>query len=163
MEQNRTIKIRAGDDEVIEFTEKSISKSNLISGIIGDYPGDSEIPLKKVNGKILKKIKEYLDHYQDTNPKSVERPLKSLNFKECVDEWDYNYTNEDVDFLLELIDAASHMDIKPLLELLAAKLGSKIQNITTEKIRNKFGIHEKFTEAELASIYKDKERLADAL
>ena len=163
MDQSRVVKIRAGDDTVLEFNEKSISRSALISGILGDYPEDSEIPLKTVNGKTLAKIKEYLDHYQNIEPDRVERPLKSLNFKECVNEWDFNYTNVDVDFLFDIIEAASHMDIKPLLELLAAKLGNKIQNISTEKIRNKFNIQGEFTEEEKTQIAEDKQTLAKIL
>ena len=163
MDQGRVVKIRTSDDQVLEFDEKSISKSALISGILGDYPEDSEIPLKTVNGKTLTKIKEYLDHYQDNEPNPVERPLKDLDFKNCVNEWDYNYTNEDVDFLFDIIEAASHMDIKPLLELIAAKIGNKIQNITTEKIRNKFNIHGDFTDEEKQQITKDKQVLAESL
>ena len=156
MDGDKTIKVRSNDGVVEELTNKAAERSTLLKGVIEDYPENSEFPLNNVNAKTLKKIKEYLDHYKDKDPKPVERPLKSLNFKECVDEWDYNFLDLDIDSLFELVNGANYMDIKPLLEILSAKIGCKIKNITTETIRNEFDIHDKFTPEEEEQILKDK-------
>ena len=41
--------------------------------------------------KKLKKITVYLEHYEGTNPIDLKYPLPSNNFKECVNDWDFNY------------------------------------------------------------------------
>ena len=110
--------------------------------------------LKKIN-YILKKIKEYLEHYENNEPKEIERPLPSQNFKECVDEWDNNFIDVDLDLIFELILGANYMDIKPLLELASAKVASIIKGKTTEEIRKTFGITNDFTPEEEQQIIEE--------
>ena len=66
--------------------------------------------------------------------------MKNINFIECVPEWDYNYLGENIDLIFGLLDGSNYMDIKPLLELISAKLGSKIKGMTSDKIKQDFEI-----------------------
>ena len=87
MDVDKTIKVKSNDDKVVvELSTKAASKSGLLKGIIEDYPEDSEFPLTSVDGKTLEKVKEYLTHYQDEDPKNIEKPLKSNKFEECANE-----------------------------------------------------------------------------
>ena len=81
-------------------------------------------------------------HYQDVEePPKIAKPLKSNDFKECCeDEWDYNFVGDNNDEILALIRASNYLDVKPLLELLSAKVACKIRGTTTESIRKDFGI-----------------------
>ena len=155
MDDDLLIKIKASDGKVVEITKKAIFKSGLLKGIMEDYPDNTEFPLNQVNGAILEKIKEYLIHYQDIEPEKIEIPLKSINFKECVSEWDYNYLGDNIDLIFQILNASNYMDIKPLFELVSAKLGSKIKGITSEKVKNDFEIPEP-NEEEQEQIIKDK-------
>ena len=129
----------------------------LVKGIIEDYPDDAEVPLNNVKSNILKKIKEYLDHYQDTDPKEIERPLASQNFQECVDPWDFEFINVDLDLIFEIILAANYMDIKPLLELASSK------GKTPEEIRKTFNIQKEFTPEEEQQIREENQWCLDNL
>ena len=115
MEGDKKITLVSSDGEKIEISSKAVQKSVLVKGIIEDYPDDAEVPLNNVKSNILKKIKEYLEHYENSEPKEIERPLPNPEFKECVDEWDYNYINVELEMIFEIILGANYMDIKPLL------------------------------------------------
>ena len=154
MDVEKTIKVKSSDGKVIELSTKAASKSKLLSGVIQDYPEDSEFPLNKINGETLEKVKEYLVHYQDSEPKQIEKPLPR-DFKDCVDEWDYKFIGDDNAQILAIISAANFMDIKPLLELAAAKVATLIRGTTTESIRKDFEIKD-FSKEEEDQMEKDK-------
>ena len=122
MDSDKKITLVSSDGEKVEISSKAVQLSTLVKGIIEDYPDDAEVPLNNVKSNILKKIKEYLDHYENQEIKEIERPLPSQNFKECVNEWDFDYINVDIDLIFDLILGANYMDIKPLLELASAKV-----------------------------------------
>ena len=132
-----------------------MQKSILVKGIIEDYPDDVEVPLKNVKGVILRKIKEYLEHYENEEPKVIERPLPSQDFKDCVSEWDYNYINIDLSLVFDIILGANYMDIKQLLELASAKIASIIKGKNTEEIRKNFNITDDFTSEEEQQIIEE--------
>jgi S-phase kinase-associated protein 1 len=157
MDSGKTIKVKSSDGKVIELSTKAASRSKLLSGIIEDFPEDSEFPLNKINGATLEKVKEYLSHYQDSEPRQIEKPLQK-DFKDCVDEWDYKFIGDDNSQILALIFAANFMDIKPLLELAAAKVATLIRGTTTESIRKDFDIKD-ISEEEDKQMQKDKSYL----
>ena len=154
MDIEKTIKVKSSDGKVIELSTKAASKSKLLSGVIQDYPEDSEFPLNKINGETLEKVKEYLVHYQDSEPRQIEKPLPK-DFKDCVDEWDYKFIGDDNTQILAIIFAANFMDIKPLLDLAAAKVATLIRGTTTESIRKDFEIKD-FSKEEEKQMENDK-------
>ena len=154
MDVEKTIKVKSSDGKVIELSTKAASKSKLLSGVIQDYQEDSEFPLNKINGETLEKVKEYLVHYQDSEPRQIEKPLPK-DFKDCVDEWDYKFIGDDNTQILAIIFAANFMDIKPLLELAAAKVATLIRGTTTESIRKDFEIKD-FSKEEEKQMENDK-------
>ena len=155
MDADKKITLTSSDGEKVEISSKAVQRSVLVKGIIEDYPDDAEVPLNNIKSNILKKIKEYLEHYENAEPKEIERPLQSQNFKECVDEWDFNYIEVDLDFIFELILGANYMDIKPLLELASAKVASIIKGKSTEEIRKTFNITNDFTPEEEQQIIEE--------
>ena len=155
MDVDKKITLVSSDGKKVEISNKAVQRSVLVKGIIEDYPDDAEVPLNNVKSDILNKIKEYLEHYENTEPKEIERPLPSQNFKECVDEWNYYYIDVDLDLIFELILGANYMDIKPLLELASAKVASIIKGKTTEEIRKTFGITNDFTPEEEQQIIEE--------
>ena len=166
MDAEKMIKVKAADGKLVELSTKAATKSSVLKGLIEDYPENDELPLPEntVNGNELEKIKDYLMHYQDVEePPKIPKPLKSNEFKECcVDEWDYNFVGDNNNEILALIRAANYLDIKPLLELLSAKVACKIRGTTTESIRKDFGI-ENINKDEEAQINADKKYLEENL
>ena len=151
---DKLITLVSSDGEKMQISAKAAQRSQLVKGIIEDYPDDAEVPLNNVKSNILKKIKEYLDHYQDSDPKEIERPLASQNYQECVD---------DLDLIFEIILADNYMDIKPLLEFASSKVASIIKGKTPEEIRKTFNIQNDFTPEEEQQIREENQWCLDNL
>ena len=113
---------------------KAAMISNLIRNYIKDYP-NAELYLKNIRHSIIIKIKEYLEHYTHNIPKKIEMPLPNKDFKDCIDEWDYDFINCDTETILELMVAANFLDINSLLYLTSAKIASLIKGKNSEEIR----------------------------
>ena len=140
LENDTKVILISSDGEKIEISAKAAMRSTLIKDSIQDCRDDIiEFTANNVKGNILKKIVEYLEHYKDTEPKEIERPLPSQNFKECVDEFDFNFTDIDLNMIFEIVLASNYLDIKPLLELANAKVASILKGKTTEEIRRTRG------------------------
>ena len=153
----------SSEGEKMQISVKAAQRSQMIKRIIDDFPNETEIPLENVRSNILKKIKEYLDHYQDTDPKEIERPLASQNYQECVDPWDFEFINVDLDLIFEIMLASNYMDIKPLLELATSKVASIIKGKTPEEIRKTFNIQKEFTPEEQQQIREENQWCLDNL
>ncbi len=80
-----------------------------------------EIPLK-VSQEVLKKVIEFCEYHAENEFPEIEKPLKSSNMQEVVDEWDAKFVEVDMEFLFELILAAKDMEIKSLMDLTCAKV-----------------------------------------
>ena len=160
---DKLITLVSSDGEKMQISAKAAQRSQLVKGIIEDYPDDAEVPLNNVKSGILKKIKEYLEHYQDSDPKEIERPLASQNYQDCVEPWDYEFINVDLDLIFEIILAANYMDIKPLLELASSKIASIIKGKTPEEIRKTFNIQNDFTPEEEQQIRDENQWCMDNL
>jgi len=85
--------------------------------------------------------------------------LKSENFKDCVDLWDFNYIGENFTLINSLVLAANYMDIKPLLELGCAKIACMIRGLTTESIKKEFEINSPLTKEEEELFLADRNYL----
>lgn len=114
-----------------------------------------EMPLPNVKTSILSKVIEFLTHYKGESMTEIEKPLKSSNMNEVVQEWYADFVNVEQETLFELILAANFMDVKPLLELTCATVASMVKGKTTEEIRQHFNIVNDFTEAEEAQIREE--------
>ena len=163
MDVDKKITLVSSDGEKMQISAKAAQRSQLVKGIIEDYPDDAEVPLNNVKSSILKKIKEYLEHYQDSDPKEIERPLASQNYQECVEAWDFEFINIELDTIFEIILAANYMDIKPLLELASSKIASIIKGKTPEEIRKIFNIQNDFTPEEEQQIRDENQWCMDNL
>merc|ERR1712216_439838 len=92
----------------------------------------------------------------------IEKPLKSANMHEVVQEWYANYVDVDQELPFELILAANYMDIKPLLDLTCATVASMIKGKTPEEIRKTFNIVNDFTPEEEAQVREENKWCEEA-
>ena len=65
-----------------------------------------------------------------------------------------------MDLIFNLVSASNYMDIKSLMELTSAKLGSKIKGITSELVKKEFEISES-TKEEMDQILSLKKYLEE--
>jgi len=157
MDNQKMITLVSSDGEKFQINEKAARRSQLIRGVIDDFPDDPEVPLHNVKSNILEKIIKYLEIYKDTEPREIERPLPSNNYNECVDAWDYQFIDLELDQIFEIILSANYMDIKPLMELASSKVASIIKGKSPEDIRKTFNIQNDFTPEEEAQIREENQ------
>ena len=69
------------------------------------------------------------------------------------DQWTYDYlTNQTLEELINLVNAADYLQIEGLINIIAAKLAHEMCNCEVEEARKKFGIECDMTEEEIAEI-----------
>eukprot|EP00619_Florenciella_sp_RCC1007_P012125 CAMPEP_0205906222 /NCGR_PEP_ID=MMETSP1325-20131115/1818_1 /ASSEMBLY_ACC=CAM_ASM_000708 /TAXON_ID=236786 /ORGANISM="Florenciella sp., Strain RCC1007" /LENGTH=214 /DNA_ID=CAMNT_0053272221 /DNA_START=108 /DNA_END=752 /DNA_ORIENTATION=- len=147
--------------------EKRVAKmSELVKTMIPEEEDgetdQQEIPLPNVKSVILGKVMEFCKHYCEEPMNEIEKPLKSSNMHEVVQEWYANYVEVEQETLFELILAANYMDIKPLLDLTCATVASMIKGKTPEDIRKTFNIVNDFTPEEEAQVREENKWCEEA-
>ena len=162
MDLDAEIQISSSDGKIISISKKAANRSGILKGMMEDFPDELSFPMKTIKGNILEKIKNYLMHYKDEEPKEIEIPLKSNNFSECVNNWDFNFLGSDIDTIFDLLEAANYLDIKPLHELVSAFLGANIRGINSNAIIKDFEIDE-LSENEKNEMMNDKKYLEENL
>ena len=116
----------------------------------------------QVKSHVLAKVIEFCRRYAEEPMSEIEKPLKSANMHEVVQEWYANYVDVDQELLFELILAANYMDIKPLLDLTCATVASMIKGKTPEEIRKTFNIVNDFTPEEEAQVREENKWCEEA-
>ena len=81
------------DGELVEVEEKYVNHSILIKGIIEDSGLDDDIPLPQVNKAILEKIIEYFKQIEVNPAPEIDKPLRSNQLSDVVNEWYANFVN----------------------------------------------------------------------
>ncbi|CAN0291275.1 unnamed protein product, partial [Hapterophycus canaliculatus] len=109
-----------------------------------------------------RQVIEFCAHYKEDPMNEIEKPLKSANMHDVVQEWYAKFVEVQQETLFELILAANYMDIKPLLDLTCATVASMIKGKTAEEIRKTFNIVNDFTPEEEAQVREENKWCEDA-
>ena len=135
--------------------------------MIDDGGIEEEIPLPDITKETLNRIITFLGHLKDNPPPDIEKPLRSNNLEDVTTEWYAKFIDLSDDDVQDLILAANYMDIKPLLDLSCAKMGSVIRGLTIPEFRKRFNIvndftpeeeNEPFDEARIAELAEEYEK-----
>jgi len=139
--------------------------SQLVKTMIDEDQDSSEtqeIPLPNVKSAILARVIEFAHHFKMEPMNEIEKPLKSANMAEVVQEWYASFVTVEQETLFDLILAANYMDIKPLLALTCATVASMIKGKTPEEIRKTFNIVNDFTPEEEAQVREENKWCEEA-
>ena len=159
----KKVKLKTSDNIIKEVDSDILMKSKLLRGLFEDLePEELEeiIALNGVDSKYLDLIIKYLEHYKDMEPKEIPKPFPERTDEEFMkgilnDQWTYDYlTNQTLEELINLVNAADYLQIDGLINIIAAKLAHEKSNCTVEEARKKFGIECDMTEEEIAEIDK---------
>jgi S-phase kinase-associated protein 1 len=115
-----------------------------------------------VKATILKKVIEFCEHHKIEPMTEIEKPLKSQNMADVVQNWYADFCDVEQAILFELILAANYMDIKPLLDLTCATVASMIKGKTPEEIRSTFNIVNDFSPEEEAQVREENKWCEEA-
>ena len=152
--ESSKVKLITSDNVTREVDVNLFKKCILLK----DYQGGEEIILNEVDVKNLDLIIQYLEHYKDMEPKEIPKPFPERTDEEFMkgilnDQWTYDYlTNQTLEELINLVNAADYLQIEGLINIIAAKLAHEMCNCEVEEARKKFGIECDMTEEEIAEI-----------
>ena len=159
----KKVKLKTSDNIIKEVDSDILMKSKLLRGLFEDLePEELEeiIALNGVDSKNLDLVIKYLEHYKDMEPKEIPKPFPERTDEEFMkgilnDQWTYEYlTNQTLEELINLVNAADYLQIDGLISIIAAKLAHEMCNCEVEEARKKFGIECDMTEEEIAEIDK---------
>ena len=154
--ESSKVKLITSDNVTREVDVNLLKKCILLK----DNQGGEEVILNEVDAKNLDLIIQYLEHYKDMEPKEIPKPFPERTDEEFLkgilnDEWTYNYlTNQSLEDLINLVNAANYLQIDGLINIIAAKLAHEMCNCDIEEARVKFGIECDMTDEEIAEIDK---------
>ena len=153
------VKLASMEGVEIEVDKDVISLSVYCKGMLDD--GAEIIPIPDTNEKMLRKIIEYLHYLKAGNASpEIEKPLRSSDLKDVTTDWYANFIELPDEEVQDLIIAANFMDIKCLLVLACAKMGSVIRGLSIPEFRKRFNIVNDFTPEEEAEPF-DEAKLAE--
>jgi S-phase kinase-associated protein 1 len=161
----RTVHLVSQEGESFEVSLENAKMSELVKTMIDEEQDEDEaqeIPLPNVKSAVLAKVIEYIQRHRTEPMNDIEKPLKSAQMNEVVQEWYANFVNVEQEVLFELILAANFMDIKPLLDLTCATVASMIKGKSPEEIRKTFNIVNDFTAEEEAQVREENKWCEDA-
>ena len=101
---------------------------------------------------------------RETNSEpEIEQPLPSNDLSQHVEAWYNEYITQGVDqaLLFDIVLAANHLDIKPLLKLGSGKIASLIKGKSIEEIRQFFQMDNDFTPEEEERIREENQFAAE--
>ena len=133
---------KSEDEQKFEIEVESLKLSKFLNDLIIDFPDENdEITINEVNGKNLKLITDFLNHYKDGNIKEIPKPLPSGDLQLYLDEWDYNFIKPlSLEECIDLLNAAQALDINDLINLVSAKIASEMLIGTVDEVLEKFRI-----------------------
>ena len=156
----KKVKLKTSDNIIKEVDSNILMKSKLLDNLLKDSNEEELFSLPDVDSKYLELVIKYLEHYKDFEPKEVPKPFPERTDEEFMkgilnDQWTYDYlTNQTLEELINLVNAADYLQIEGLINIIAAKLAHEMCNCEVEEARKKFGIECDMTEEEIAEIDK---------
>ena len=159
---SQLVKFKTSDDQEITAPVKLVIKSVTINAMIDEnFDFEDFIPLPEITKATFEKVLVYLQHIEDGNAApEIEKPLRSNEMKDVTTEFYAEFVNHDDDTVQDIILAANWLDIKDLLALSCAKMGSVIRGLTIPEFRKRFNIVNDFTPEEEAEPF-DEAKLAE--
>jgi S-phase kinase-associated protein 1 len=154
----KKVKLKTSDNIIKEVDSNILMKSKLLDNLLKDFNEEELFSLPDVDSKYLELVIKYLEHYKDFEPKEVPKPFPERTDEEFMkgilnDQWTYDYlTNQTLEELINLVNAADYLQIEGLINIIAAKLAHEMCNCEVEEARKKFGIECDMTEEEIAEI-----------
>ncbi len=149
------INIRLDNGELIQINKKVAERSQLIKNILEADQSATEILAGRFSLQVNKDIFKFLNHLHSSGATvNIKKPLESPDITKVVAADLLPFINHEINYLIDLINAANYYNIEEYIELLAAKLASLMMHKTPDEIRSTFGLENDLTEEDVEEIKK---------
>ena len=152
MAENTLITLKSSEDKQFKISEKAAKRAKVFNDLLEDYGKNENIPLE-INSETLESVIKYLEHYENQEPKNIEKPLKSGDLTKVLDTWDYEFISKfSLEKSVDLVNAANYINLDSLLQLSLCRIASEMVDQPIEEVQKKFGIESDMTEEEKKEI-----------
>jgi len=152
----RIVKIKSNDGQSFVIPVNVASVSEVVKNAMeNEEEEEIEIPIPNVDARVLQKVIDFCTHYVNEPMKEIKRPLKSVVLSQVVQQFYADFVEVEQPLLYELMQAANFMNIKALVDLVAARIAIMIKGKTPDELRATFNITREFTEEEKEEIRKE--------
>ena len=152
MSENTLITLKSSEDKQFKISEKAAKRAKVFNDLLEDYGKNENIPLE-INSETLESVIKYLEHYENQEPKNIEKPLKSGDLTKVLDTWDYEFISKfSLEKSVDLVNAANYINLDSLLQLSLCRIASEMVDQPIEEVQKKFGIESDMTEEEKKEI-----------
>jgi S-phase kinase-associated protein 1 len=148
--ESEIITLTSSEGDKFTVSKIAAKMSQLLKGAIEDFNGDLNIPLTEINSKTLQKVVEYLEHWNNSLPPEIKKPIDTHIMTRLVDLWSATFIdNLSLDDIADLAIAANFMEIQPLVELTCCKIAAIGISKPINELFLEYGMDpSSFTEAE---------------
>lgn len=149
------------EQDTFTITRKQAQSSELLRTLL-ENDTTTTVPLPHIRTSSLDRCVRYLKHHGPENPPAeIEKPLRTIVLSEIVEVFDSDLVELSPDQLFELLVAASYLHIKPLVELVSAKIAISFKNKNPAQLRKSLNIVNDLTPAEEEAIKQEYRLLED--
>lgn len=163
---NINITIVCGDGTRLTCSRRATRLSGLFKTSFETSPNQTEFTFNLLsNSRAVQNIIEYLEHFKDSEPKVLPRPLPSAELKDVCDEWTFNYITNTVTSDIEsknpteelqmkeqrhidIMLYANYLQIVPLKDLECARFACNLKKESLEDLKKRFNITKELTPEE---------------
>ncbi|MCL7050052.1 hypothetical protein MKW94_009544 [Papaver nudicaule] len=148
--KEKTVLLRTGEGDTFEVEQSIVLSSQTIQSFIEDSSVAENIlvPLNNISSDILENVLVYLEKHE-------ENKVRSVNEKQELVKWEEDFVKElktDKGTLFEMVLAADQLGARGLMDVLCQAIADMIMDMTTEEVREFFGIENDFTPEEEAAV-----------
>lgn len=138
------ITLKLADGSSIKVHRRAAQASKCLKGMMDVAPFQNEFEFKQTDLtlKIMTHVVEYLHHYQDQEPKLVEKPLKSDKFADCTSAWNAKFVEMPIFELLYTMTAANFLQIDSLVNLTTAAFACMFKCNSLSEMQKLLGLPE---------------------
>lgn len=133
-----TIRLQSADLQVFELDAEYARQSGWIRSILeesGNLDEQDFIPLKTINGVVLRKVIEWMVHHKDDLTEDDE---EMEDKSDDLFTWDKEFFDVEKEMLIDLVLAANFLDIRGLLEESCRAVADLIGSRSPAEIRQLF-------------------------
>lgn len=140
----QTIRLQSSDLEVFELDVEFARRSGWIRSKLEEESGNLDeqylIRVKNLNGKVLRKVIEWLvEHKEDLTEEEEECGRRLEEGSDGLFTWNQDFFDVEKEMLIELVLAANFLDIKELLEGSCQAIADLIFSRSPEDVQQLFG------------------------
>jgi len=159
------VSLVSSDGKLYQVDEAVARRSGVIYTVLEDIGNQKPIPLLNVPSHVLKKVIEYCEYHRGDPlpPQDAEWTTSAgtelVRRKVVISDWDKKFIECGQELLFEIIQAASYLDIKSLLDLGCKTVANMMTGKSVEDIRALFHIENDFTPEEETAMQVERSEI----